>query len=143
MSDPVTAPQVEPHVSEPPAVPPATLPPNVAASLACVFPLIGGLILINLEKKNPLVRFHAMQSIYFGGASAVIYVVFRMAEAIIGRIPLLGSFIGWLLALIGTILALIWLSIYVVTIWKSITGKIWLIPYIGPLARQQLEGRLL
>ena len=141
MSDPVTAPQVEPHVSEPPAAPPATLPPNVAACLACVFPLIGGLILINLEKRNPLVRFHAMQSIYFGGASAVIYVVFRMAEAIIGRIPVLGSFIGWLLALIGTILALIWLSIYVVTIWKSITGKIWVIPYIGPLARQQLEGK--
>ena len=141
MSDPVTAPQVEPHISEPAAAPPATLPPNVAACLACVFPLIGGLILINLEKKHPLVRFHAMQSIYFGGASAVIYVVFRMAEAIIRGIPLLGSFIGWLLALIGTILALIWLSIYVVTIWKAITGKIWVIPYIGALARQQLEGK--
>ena len=141
MADPVTAPQAEPHAAEPATAPPASLPPNVAACLACVFPLIGGLILINVEKKHPLVRFHSMQSIYFGGASAVIYVVFRMAEAIIARIPLLGSLIGWLLALIGAILALIWLSIYVVTIWKSITGKVWVIPYIGPLARQQLEGR--
>ncbi len=141
MSDPVTAPHIEPHAPEGTAVTSATLPPNVAACLACVFPLIGGLILINVEKKQPLVRFHAMQSIYFGGASAVIYVVFRMAEAIIAGIPLLGALIGWLLALIGAILALIWLSIYVVTIWKSITGKIWVIPYLGPLARQQLEGK--
>ncbi|HEX5177560.1 MAG TPA: hypothetical protein VFV83_11045 [Chthoniobacteraceae bacterium] len=117
---------------------PSPLPPNVAASLSCVFPLIGGLIFLNAEKKNAFVRFYAMQSLYFGGASFVAYVVLQIIWSIIARVPVLGAILGFLLSLIWVALALCWVAIYLITILKSISGKEWEIPYLGQLARQQL-----
>jgi uncharacterized membrane protein len=117
---------------------PAPLPPNVAACLSCVFPLIGGLIFLNAEKKNEFVRFYAMQSIYFGGASFVAYVVLHIIWSIMARVPLLGALLGFLLSMVWVALALCWVAIYLITILKSITGKEWEIPYLGKLAREQL-----
>jgi uncharacterized membrane protein len=117
---------------------PAPLPPNVAACLACVFPLIGGLIFLNAEKKNAFVRFYAMQSLYFGGASFVAYVVLHIIWSIIARVPVLGAILGFLLSMVWVALALCWVAIYLITILKSISGKEWEIPYLGKLARQQL-----
>jgi uncharacterized membrane protein len=116
----------------------SALPPNVAACLSCVFPLIGGLIFLNAEKKNAFVRFYAMQSLYFGGASFVAYVVLHIIWSIIARVPALGAILGFLLSLIWIALALCWVAIYLITILKSISGKEWEIPYLGKLARQQL-----
>lgn len=119
-------------------VEPSAVPPNVAACLACVFPLIGGLIFLSLEKKNAFVRFYAMQSVYSGGAIFVCYVVLHVIGWVIARIPVLGLVMSWMIALIWFLVALLWVVIYVVTIVKSITGKEWEIPYLGRLARQQL-----
>ena len=41
--------------------------PNVAAGLAALFPLIGGIIFLVLEKRSQFVRFWAMQSVVVGG----------------------------------------------------------------------------
>ncbi len=123
-------------VSEPPE--PSGVPPNVAACLACVFPLIGGLIFLSLEKKNPFVRFYAMQSVYSGGAIFVAYIVLHVIRWVIAPIPVVGWVLNWMISLIWVLVALLWVVIYLVTIVKSITGKEWEIPYLGRLARQQL-----
>lgn len=120
--------------------PPLGVPPNVAACLACVFPLFGGLILINVERRHALVRFYAMQSIYFGGASVVGYVVYRVGSLIANGIPIVGVLLGWIVSLAGVLLAIVWLATYVVLVIKSISGREWEVPYLGRLARLQLTG---
>jgi uncharacterized membrane protein len=128
----------------PEPTPHETLPPNVAACLACVFPLIGGLILLNREKKNAFVRFWAMQSVYFGGATFVLYVVIQIISRVmtpIIAIPLIGTIIGMVFKLVWAIFALGWLAVYVMTIVQSILGKEWEIPYLGKLVRNQLAQR--
>ena len=135
---------IEPVTPRPPveeATAPAPLPPNVAACLACVFPLIGGLIFLNIEKKNGFVRFYAMQSLYFGGASFVAYVVLQIVWSIIARVPIIGAILGWALSMVWVALALCWVAIYLITIVKSISGREWEIPYLGKLAREQLSAR--
>lgn len=117
---------------------PSGLPPNVAACLACVFPLVGGLIFLSIEKKNAFVRYYAMQSIYFGGASFVAYVVLHIVWWIMAKVPLVGGLLSWILSMIWVLVALLWVALYLVLIVKSISGKEWEIPYLGRLARRQL-----
>jgi uncharacterized membrane protein len=106
------------------------LAPNLAAGLACVFGLIGGVIFLVLEKKDQYVRFWAMQSAIFGGASFVFWILVM----ILAKIPLIG-------VLIGILSLLVWLGIFVVwviMVIKSFTGKEWEMPFIGKIAREQL-----
>src|SRR5947207_12541329 len=65
------------------------LPSNVAAALACI-PLVGGLIFWFLEKHDNFVRFYAMQSIIFGGAWILFWIVYSIAFAILSPIPAVG-----------------------------------------------------
>src|SRR5439155_21472974 len=54
-------------------------PSNVAAALACI-PLVGGLIFWFAEKHDSFVRFYAMQSIIFGGAWMIYWVIYNVAN---------------------------------------------------------------
>ncbi len=115
------------------------LPSNIAAALACI-PLIGGIIFYVLEKHDQFVRFYAMQSIIFGGAWIVFTIIWQVLFGILAHIPA----IGWLFALILWLIWAVW-SIGAVIIWiiamiKAFNGVRWDIPYIGPIARNQVDG---
>jgi uncharacterized membrane protein len=115
------------------------LPSNVAAALACI-PLIGGIIFYVLEKHDNFVRFYAMQSIIFGGAWIVFTIIWNLLFSVLAHIPA----IGWLFALILWLIWAVW-SIGAVILWiiamiKAFSGVRWDIPYIGPMARNQVDG---
>jgi uncharacterized membrane protein len=124
------------HVTPTPLQPSSTgLAPNVAAGLAAVFTLLGGIIFILLEKRDQFVRFWAMQSIFFGGS----WFAFSIISAILGTI--LGKILGLLAILWGLFSLLVnlaFLAIWVITLIQSFSGKEWEIPVLGKLARQQL-----
>ena len=139
-------PTPSPESSEP-IVPPPTpstgsgssgLEPNIAAGLACIFPLVGGFVFLLIEKKSAYVRFYAMQSILMGATMFCTWVVFAVAFTICAHIP----FIGWLVAILGMlvymVVGLAFLAIYIVNIVKAFSGKEWEIPVLGPIARRQL-----
>jgi uncharacterized membrane protein len=115
------------------------LPPTVAAALACI-PLVGGIIFYILEKRNGFVRFYAMQSIIFGGAWLLFYIVWRVILAILVPIPVVGWIIAVPLWIIWAVIHIAFLVIMIITIVKALTGARWEIPYIGPIARRQVEG---
>jgi uncharacterized membrane protein len=115
------------------------LPSNVAAALACV-PLIGGIIFYVLEKRDGFVRFYAMQSIIFGGAWIMFSIVYQIVHAILVSIPAIGGLFAVVLALIWALITIAFLIVFIIAVIKAFSGVRWDIPYIGPMARQQVDG---
>ena len=149
MSDPNTPPPVPTPEAQPPAPPVegaaegTGLAPHVAAGICAIFPLIGGIIFFVLEKKNPFVRFWAMQSIFFGGACFAYNIVMRIAAMIFGHIPGIGALLLALLVFVGLVVGLGIFVIWVITIIKAFSKVEWEIPVLGKLARKQLAGQKL
>jgi uncharacterized membrane protein len=115
------------------------LPSNVAAAIACI-PLVGGIIFYILEKRDSFVRFYAMQSIIFGCAWFLFNIVSAVVHAVFGAIPGIGGILVFFWAIIAALVHLAFLVVMIITIVKAFTGVRWDIPYIGPIARKQVEG---
>ena len=114
------------------------LPSNMAAAIACI-PLVGGIVFYILEKHDTFVRFYAMQSIIFGGAWILCWIVYLVAHTILGSIPAIGLFFAIILGIAWALISVAFLVIWIVTMVKAFTNVRWDIPYIGPIARQQME----
>src|ERR1700757_4454222 len=115
------------------------LPSNIAAAIACI-PLIGGIIFYILEKRDGFVRFYAMQSIIFGCAWFLFNIVSAVVHVVFAAIPAIGGILVFFWAIIAALVHLVFLVIMIITIVKAFTGVRWDIPYIGPVARRQVEG---
>ncbi|MEO5720001.1 MAG: hypothetical protein ABIR71_00850 [Chthoniobacterales bacterium] len=115
------------------------LPSNVAAALACI-PLIGGIIFYILEKHDQFVRFYAMQSIIFGGAWIVFGIVAQIVHAIFAAVPGIGGLLVVVWGLIWAIVTIAFLVVFIITLIKAFSGARWEIPYIGPIASNQVDG---
>lgn len=106
---------------------PYNLDRNVEAAMAYILAPITGFIVLYFEKKDSFIRFHAYQSIVFGIVSFVLWQIATVTTTIlIGFILLpvvsVGSFILWLLLM-----------------WKAYNNEEWEIPYLGKVARDQLN----
>ncbi len=115
------------------------LPSNVAAAIACI-PLIGGIIFYILEKRDSFVRFYAMQSIIFGCAWLRFNIVSTVLHAVFGAIPGIGGVLVFFWAIIAALVHIAFLVIWIIAMVKAFTGVRWDIPYVGPIARRQVEG---
>jgi uncharacterized membrane protein len=115
------------------------LPSNVAAAIACI-PLIGGIIFYILEKRDSFVRFYAMQSIIFGGAWLLFNVASQIVYVIFGSIPGIGGILVFFWSIVSGLVHIAFLIIWIVATVKAFMGVRWDIPYIGPIARKQIEG---
>ncbi len=111
------------------------LPPNVAAGIAALFPLVGGIIIWLVEKKDAFVRFNAMQSIYFGAAMLVASVVLTVVSAVLAFIPILGWMVSALLFLVLYGVAFV---LWLMHLWKAFSGVRWEMPVVGAMAREQV-----
>lgn len=139
----------DPNVPPPP-IPPAPrassepssmdLPPNVAAAIACI-PLVGGLIFYFLEKQNGFVRFYAMQSIIFGLAWLLFNIVSAVISAVFGAIPAIGGILVFFWSIIAALIHIAFVVLWIIATVKAFTGAHWEIPYVGAMARKQIEGR--
>ena len=115
------------------------LPSNVAAALACI-PLLGGIIFYVLEKHDQFVRYYAMQSIIFGGAWVVFTIIWNVLFGVLAHIPAIGLIFALTLWLIWAIWSIGAVIIWIVAMIKAFSGVRWDIPYIGPIARNQVDG---
>src|ERR1700736_5779149 len=140
MPDPVAPSQPPPPEAAPGAEPSSLdLPPNIAAAIACI-PLVGGIIFYLLEKRNGFVRFYAMQSIIFGGAWFLFNIASAVVHAVVGAIPGVGPILVFLWAVIAALVHLAFLVVFIVAVVKAFRGVRWDIPYVGSMARKQVEG---
>jgi len=107
------------------------LAPNVAGALSYLLTPLTGIVFLLLEKNNPFVRFHAMQSTVFG----VAWIVLWIAVWVLAMIPVLGWIAGFLLSIVlGFGGFILWVLLMV----KAFQGQEWELPWAGQLARKQL-----
>jgi len=112
----------------------------VAAGLASIFTLVGGIVFLILEKRDKYVRFYAMQSVFLGGAIVAASIVTQIVALIFSHLPLIGWLIALLVGMLFWVLWLGWFVVYLITIIKAFSNQEWEIPVLGPLARKQLES---
>lgn len=129
---------------------------RIDAALASAFPLLGGVVF--LWGKPPFVRFHARQSLAFGGATLagvtlglfVLVLTFPflwgygplvVANTLAPAYPMLVA--GPLVLLLGLLkygVPALWLAIYLTAIVMAIMGREWEIPCLGSHLRRSDAG---
>ena len=104
------------------------LEPNLAAALSYVgWAMTGILFFYVFEPRDRFVRFHALQSILLTAALMVVGVS-------VTAVPLIGPFL-FRMAAVGFVLA--WL----LAIWKALRHELYPLPFIGEIARGQVDRR--
>jgi uncharacterized membrane protein len=109
----------------------------VAGALAYVLGLITGILFLVLEpyKRDPFVRFHAMQSILYCAAA----IVFRIAWSML--IGILIDISGWavmVLVPVGLIISLGFFIFWLFLMYQAYNQREFRIPIIGAIAAKQL-----
>ncbi len=97
--------------------------------MACILPLITGLIFLLVEKKNEFIRYWAAQSLILGGAMFAASIALQILFAILGAIHL-----GFLVLILGLVWMLVCLGMFVlwiVMLIKSFGGQKWDIPVVS------------
>ena len=106
---------------------------NVAAGLAYIT-CIPAIIFLVLDpyKRDPLVRFHSWQSIFF----TIFAIVLRVAEGFLWAVlP------GMVMVGLGALISLALFAIWLIAIIQAFQGRTWQIPIIGGFAAQQASSR--
>lgn len=113
------------------------LDPKLAGLLCYILSPITGVIFFLVEKSNAVVRFHAAQSIVFGVASIVVWVVLGVMEIVLYQISWeLGNIFNLFTVLVGLLLFVLWVVLLV----KGYSGERWKLPILGDLAERLAGG---
>jgi uncharacterized membrane protein len=111
----------------------------MAAAIACI-PLVGGIVFYILEKHDSFVRFYAMQSIILGAAWLVFCIASTIVHGVFSTIPGIGGILVFFWQVAVALVDIVFLVLWIVAMVKAFTNVRWEIPYIGPIARKQMEG---
>jgi uncharacterized membrane protein len=109
------------------------LDPKLAGLLCYILSPLTGIVFFLIEKANPVVRFHAAQSIVFGIGAVVAWVAIAILSFLFYQIAWsLGSLFTLLQTLVGIGLFILW----VVLLIKGYSGERWKLPVIGDMAER-------
>ena len=109
---------------------------NLAALLCYLFPVLGGVVFLALEKKDQFVKFHAWQSIFLGGGAVAVW----MSTYILWKILIWIPFLGWfLMAIISIVIGFGLLALWIICMIKAYQKEKWKIPVLGDMAEKQAE----
>ena len=107
-----------------------TMADNVSSALCYLLGLITGIIFLVLApyNKNPVVRFHAFQSIFLNVACIVASIVLNMVLVMIHL---------WALT---PLISLAFFGLWIYMLLMTYQGKTIVLPVIGPIAQQQARN---
>jgi uncharacterized membrane protein len=92
------------------------------AALSYALGLISGLIMLSVEKHDPYVRFHALQSV-------LVFTVVGLVSLLLPTVPVVGSWplvrFVFLVGVVG-----LWITLIV----KAVRGEAYRLPYVGDVA---------
>jgi len=109
---------------------------NVAGALCYLVGLITGIVFLVLEpyKKDPFVRFHAFQSIFY----SIVWFVFQMlwSNIVLAGILSLG-FLWGVFSLVGMLIHLAFFLFWLFLMYKAYNKEKFMIPVLGEFASKQ------
>ncbi len=129
---PVSSPSSRPQNTE------AGMASNVAAALCYFVGLITGIIFLAIEpyRRDPFVRFHAFQSIFFSVAVIAFWIIWsNLIWAAFFSVTFLLPIFGVISSLIGLAIFVYWLFL----MYKAYNREKYKIPVIGDLAVKQID----
>ena len=112
----------------------ATIDPNrnLVAVLSYLLGFVTGIVILLVEKEDRFIRFHAMQStVLFGG----LFVVNILVDIIFGELPLLSL----LATLINTLILIVGVVVWLVSIVKAYQGEMFKWPIAGDFAEKRVK----
>jgi uncharacterized membrane protein len=117
----------------PPAMSQSGLSDNAAGGLAYVT-IIPAIIFLVIApyNRNPYIRFHAWQSIFF----TVACIVIDIAVGVVARLPFIGLMTLFIWPLVGLAFLIIWIILLI----KAFNGERFKLPVIGDLAEKQANS---
>ena len=104
---------------------------NIVAALSYFLGFITGIIILLVEKDDKYVRFHAMQSTIIFGGFFILNIVFSIVFANL-------SFLGLLAKGVSTLLTVVSLVIWIVSMVKAYQGDVFKWPIVGDFAEKQV-----
>jgi len=114
---------------------------NVAGALCYIVGFITGILFLVLEpySKNPRVRFHAFQSIFFHLAWIVFWIVMTIIQIALAAILPWGlhAIISLFGILVGLVVWLGGLALWIFLMFRAYNNNPLVLPIIGPLAQAQ------
>ena len=117
----------------------AGLEENVAAALCYLVGVLTGILFLVLEpyNRNPVIRFHAFQSIFAWIAAIVVGMMLSMVSYIFVAVP----FIGWIIyILLWTAFSLGVLGLWLFLMYKAYNKERFVLPVIGVWAEKQAQS---
>lgn len=141
---PPSAPPLEVPFEKPGVTEGTGLPRNIAAALACIFLLLGGIAFYILDRRDRFVRFYALQSIVLSGVFGVFGFALKITGLILGFIPWIGPHLfGPIFSLLAGVTFIIFLLFWVPLIWNAYRGKSHEMPYLWAAAKRHIPQTLL
>lgn len=127
-------------VGQPPKDTPFGLEPNVAAGLAYLLGIVGGIVMLVGGGTNKFVKWAACQSITLGGAYIAFYIAVTIVDMILGiahLYPLIGI-VAILSMIVGLLMLVAWLYTWI----TAFQGKEVQLPFIAGLTHQFFGSQL-
>lgn len=106
---------------------------NIAALIAYIFTVLGGLIFFLIEKESRYVRFHAMQALLLGAAFFILWIALVTVNIMLAFVS------GTLATLMGLLSFVVWLAFLAAIIYccvKAYQGQWFKLPVIGDMAEK-------
>ena len=112
---------------------------NVAAALCYLLGVLTGILFLVLEpyNRNPVIRFHAFQSIFVWIAAIVIGMAVSVLAYPIAALP----FIGWLIdILLWMVFSLGVVGLWLFLMYKAYNKERFVLPVVGAWAEKQAQS---
>ena len=116
------------------------IPREIAAGIACLLPIVGGIIMLFLERRDRYVRFYAIQSILLATGWIIGWVAVLISGWIFQTIPLVGRPLAGILWFFWSLVGLAFFVVWLVQLFKAFSGVKWELPYLGEMANEFLEN---
>jgi uncharacterized membrane protein len=132
MSDDFKAPSELPTAQDGELLTPGSgLPPRTAACYASLLLLPGGVVFYCLDRKDPYVRYYAIQSIVISALGLMVHGIVLSVNYIFSPIWLIGWIFVWIVNVAYALFFMVWVVIWVITTINAYRGKKWHLPVLA------------
>ena len=114
----------------------AGVDPNVLGALAYLFSPLTGVVVYLVAGEDRFARFHAAQSVVFGGGLLALYVALTTVQLAIAFVPRVGGLFSLLFSLVYPIVGLAAFGLWALLIYKAYSGSRYRLPVVGGVAER-------